>query len=449
MAKKSACLATERTLRGLKAYKVLGDDMTLTGMLDAAWDLDDLDGRGSLQHPEWQALYMQFQGGHTLGTVPYRWESQVKDYKEAQLLEVTFEVVQVLIFSGDVLHDASLSGADKACIAKRAAGIEGDLLMESLGRQGKVALVKESEEEWELLVPHCLLPRLRFQEQVLVRWRRHSQMPVTASWCNMRSPGGEERWRARTDDDSELACLPDLVVAGGLLLPGDGSGCNGCGGGHRSGSSTSSSGEPAGYGAEPQSTKVSGLWLLAPFLLQDEHDQLVAAIDEGVWSSNRAQTRRLQMFGVHHDEQYRVRAKAPVTPLPAFAGPLVERISALVYQHFPDHAHYMCKLGVPRVTEVFINEYDAGSSLQFHTDHTLTYEDMIVGVSLCSPCTLRFQHISSSSGEEHAVFLPGNSAYFMTGESRSDFKHGMHEGDCCGSRRVSLTFRVVRESAIT
>merc|ERR1711862_9314 len=104
----------------------------------------------------------------------------------------------------------------------------------------------------------------------------------------------------------------------------------------------------------------------------------------------------------------------------------------------------MSKLGIAKLTELFVNEYDPGSSLQFHTDHILTFEDMIVGVSLGSESRFRFQ----GNGQEHVVLLPCRSVYFMTGRSRRDFQHGMLEGDCQGSRRVSLTFRVVRESAI-
>ena len=39
-------------------------------------------------------------------------------------------------------------------------------LMETLGRQGKVALVRETEEEWELVIPHDLLAALSTSERV-------------------------------------------------------------------------------------------------------------------------------------------------------------------------------------------------------------------------------------------------------------------------------------------
>merc|ERR1711959_19020 len=107
----------------------------------------------------------------------------------------------------------------------------------------------------------------------------------------------------------------------------------------------------------------------------------------------------------------------------------------------------MRKLGTSKVTELFVNEYNSNSSLQFHTDHNVTYEEMIIGVSLSTDSLLRFQECKHEANE-HVVRLPQRSIYFKTGLSRTHYKHGMREGDILGPRRVSLTFRVVRESAI-
>merc|ERR1712046_360370 len=97
---------------------------------------------------------------------------------------------------------------------------------------------------------------------------------------------------------------------------------------------------------------------------------------------NRDGTRRVQMYGVRHDEQYQVHAKALVTPLPRFATRLVSKIHDFVSCHFPDHLGYMYQLGTDKLTELFVNEYDPSSSLQFHTDHKITFEEMIVGISV-------------------------------------------------------------------
>jgi alkylated DNA repair dioxygenase AlkB len=197
----------------------------------------------------------------------------------------------------------------------------------------------------------------------------------------------------------------------------------------------------------PMETAVPGLFLVLDFMSEKQEAALISAIDTEVWIWNRAQTRRVQMYGVKHDEQYRVHAKASVTPLPQYADDLIADIQDIVSEYFPRHADYIHKLGAPKVTEVFVNEYDATSSLQFHTDHTITFEEIIVGISLGAESLFRFQRCDVKD-QEQVVSLPRRSIYFMTGPSRTDYKHGMREGDCQGLRRVSLTFRVVRESAI-
>merc|ERR1712070_1058197 len=120
-----------------------------------------------------------------------------------------------------------------------------------------------------------------------------------------------------------------------------------------------------------------------------------------------------QIYGVKHDEQYRVRAKAPVTPLPPFVDSVVSAFHDLVTEHFPLHASYMYKLGTSKVTELFVNEYSTDSSLQFHTDHNVTYEEMILGVSLGADSLFRFQECEGKA-DEHVVRLPQRSAYLMT-----------------------------------
>ena len=55
--------------------------------------------------------------------------------------------------------------------------------MSFLGQQGKVAVVKETEHEWELIIPHNLLPKLSFVETPVARFRKHPALPITSRWC--------------------------------------------------------------------------------------------------------------------------------------------------------------------------------------------------------------------------------------------------------------------------
>lgn len=193
---------------GVGIYKVLaGVNTTLASYNDevGAAAHDGLDGNGSLQHLDWRALYTQFQRDHVLGTVPYRWE---KDHTDATLVQVIFDSLDILVLDGPMFHDGAVSGADKALEVKKHLGIDlATPLMEALGEQGKVALVRETEEEWELVIPHQLLPKLKFSERVVALFRRHQQFQVTHKWCQ---PGGKwEAWQ----EGMETECICNLDMS--------------------------------------------------------------------------------------------------------------------------------------------------------------------------------------------------------------------------------------------
>ena len=84
--------------------------------------------------------------------------------------------------------------------------------MAALGDSGKVALVRETQEEWELVIPHQLLPRLKFSERVVARFRRHPQLQVTHKWCE---EGG--RWQP-WEEGMQPECLANLDMS---WLPGE------------------------------------------------------------------------------------------------------------------------------------------------------------------------------------------------------------------------------------
>ena len=235
--------STEVSLAGLRAYKVFGDGHTAESMRHCAWEMDDLDGRDSIQHPEWKALYQQFKALHVLGTVPYRWESKTCAYTHAQLVEVHFDSLDVILLDGPLLHDGRVGAHEKAGAVKTHLGLgkmpvleasadaeRSGLLMHEIGRLGKAALVRETEDEWELLVPHCLLPRLRFSETIIARWRRHRTLPISTHWLNasLTQETGVDCWEA-WDDSLEPPCIPDLEMPW-AAMPDEsrGMGCGAC-----------------------------------------------------------------------------------------------------------------------------------------------------------------------------------------------------------------------------
>ena len=185
--------------RGVTVYKVLAGD---TPNFLASYNQgcrpsahDDLDGDNSLQRTDWRGLYTQFKRDHVLGTVPYRWE---RGQRQARLVAATFDELHIIVLDDPRLHQGDMNGTAKAAMIKQILNIPmEEPLITFLGRLGQVAMVRETETEWELVIPHDLLPELSFREKFVMSFQRHPQMPIT--------------WRYRyREDDSWLSWEEDL-----------------------------------------------------------------------------------------------------------------------------------------------------------------------------------------------------------------------------------------------
>jgi alkylated DNA repair dioxygenase AlkB len=140
--------------------------------------------------------------------------------------------------------------------------------------------------------------------------------------------------------------------------------------------------------------------------------------------------RRVAFFGATYDA-----GDATVQPMPDFLRPLVERAAAWAGVKPDDFAMAL------------INEYRAGAPIGWHRD--APQYDLVAGVSLLSPCRMRFRPYLSpgttpTGGRRtatHDIVLAPRSAYLMTGESRSGYEHSIPP---VGELRYSMTFRTLR-----
>jgi len=193
--------ATRKKLRNVRIYKVVANDDSMFDYVQNCSKRDTLDGDGSNQRPDWRALYTQFLRDHVLGTIPYRWNR----FEHATLLEVTFKELDIVVLDGSIFFDGKISGDDKARVVKEVMNLAFDSpLMENLGNRGMCALVRENEDEWELIIPHNLFAKLDFTEKVIMKFRKHEQYPLTESWKLL---NGE--WRCFETDFDKMV-LPDL-----------------------------------------------------------------------------------------------------------------------------------------------------------------------------------------------------------------------------------------------
>jgi len=201
----------ERVFDEIRVYKVLGDEEVLKDYLDRAFEMDGLDGQNSLQNKDWTALYTQFQAEHLLGTIPYRWQQTNREYKSATLMEITFRNLRAVVAEGPLFYDGRIPGTQKATALKTHLKLPEDcLLMPELGARGKCALVRETEEEWELIVPHNLLSSsngLQWSERIIAKFRKHRDYPMTEDWLDFSQ--GSDSWRS-FERDFDPSIIPDL-----------------------------------------------------------------------------------------------------------------------------------------------------------------------------------------------------------------------------------------------
>ena len=166
----------------IKVYKILSGCSTLV-----AYDSllrrrrMERDQQRSLEEQEWAGIYTQLERPHVLGTLPYRWD---RGAMEATLVEVTLRNIDVLVLDGDLMHRNDLKGGEKACAVKLKLGIDRVTpLVEAIGRKGQLIAVKETQDEWEMVLPHSILKSLEVKERVLGKFCRHETKPVVSKWA--------------------------------------------------------------------------------------------------------------------------------------------------------------------------------------------------------------------------------------------------------------------------
>jgi alkylated DNA repair dioxygenase AlkB len=137
--------------------------------------------------------------------------------------------------------------------------------------------------------------------------------------------------------------------------------------------------------------------------------------------------RRVVSFGwsYRYDEQ-RLQAAPPIPP---FLLPLRER------------AADFAGLRPEAFTQSLVAEYRPGAPIGWHRDKP-EFQD-VVGISLLSPCTLRFRRRVESGWERWSHTAEPRSIYLLRGPARSQWEHSIPPVD---TLRYSITFRSLREN---
>lgn len=171
------------------------------------------------------------------------------------------------------------------------------------------------------------------------------------------------------------------------------------------------------------------------FLTRDEQSGLIAQIDKIAFANFEMHgviaKRRVAFFGASYD-----RGDGPSPPIPQFLFEVRHRLARWARVRDTDFAMSL------------INEYREGSPIGWHRD--APQYDIVAGLSLVSPCTMRFRPYRSPKQAErnterrmttHEIQLMPRSAYIISADARSKYEHSI---PAVKELRYSITFRTLR-----
>jgi len=140
------------------------------------------------------------------------------------------------------------------------------------------------------------------------------------------------------------------------------------------------------------------------------------------WLGNR----RTQTFGWRYD--FDDASFTPTDPIPNWLDVLRQRAAAFAGLQPDEFVH------------VLLARYDPGAGIGWHRDRDVF--ERVVGISLCTPATLRFRQRTGSGFRRANIEVAPRSAYLLSGEARHDWEHSISPGQ---SLRFSITFRTLSE----
>jgi alkylated DNA repair dioxygenase AlkB len=138
--------------------------------------------------------------------------------------------------------------------------------------------------------------------------------------------------------------------------------------------------------------------------------------------------RRVVSFGWQYDFNKGVLRKAD--EIPSFLLPLRDGVARFAGVAPSD------------LRQVLVTEYAPGAGIGWHRDKPMF--DQVVGISLLSPCLLRFRRRLGTAWERVSLTAEPRSVYLLQGPSRMEWEHSIPAVD---SVRYSVTFRSFKPHA--
>jgi alkylated DNA repair dioxygenase AlkB len=132
--------------------------------------------------------------------------------------------------------------------------------------------------------------------------------------------------------------------------------------------------------------------------------------------------RRVKAFGWRYD--YSAQRVSAADELPDFLLSLRERAAAFA------------GLDPTSLEQALVTEYGPGAGIGWHRDKPQFAE--VIGVSLASPCTLRFRRRRGDGWQRANLSADPRSAYLLAGPARTEWEHSIAP---MSRLRYSVTFR--------
>ena len=173
----------------------------------------------------------------------------------------------------------------------------------------------------------------------------------------------------------------------------------------------------------------AGLVYQPDFLGEEEERTLLAELEQFEFAEVRMRgqvaKRTVLHFGLRYD--YDAWGLTPAEPLPEPLLWLRERSASFV------------DVDPEAFVETLISRYPPGAGIGWHRDAPM-FGPKVVGVSLLSGCSMRFQRRRAGVRETHTEVLAPRSVYALTGAARWSWQHSILSTP---GLRYSVTFRTL------
>lgn len=136
--------------------------------------------------------------------------------------------------------------------------------------------------------------------------------------------------------------------------------------------------------------------------------------------------RKVKSYGF--DYEFGFRTVKPGEPIPAEFFWL--RDACAKFAELPPNA----------LSECLVSQYPTKATIGWHRD-LFAFGSKIMGVSLLSPCIMRFQRAIEGKRLVYELELPPRSAYILSGDARYKWQHSI---PAMKSLRYSITFRTLK-----